>query len=103
MRKNKERKISLFNVLVGLFVAAAIIIFFVNNIIVVNGLVLGINDAQNEINKTVTVNNNLQTEIERLSNFENIKPVAVDKLKLNYSSARPKKITVEKSELDNLK
>ncbi len=103
MRKNKERKISLFNVLIGLFLAAAIIIFFVNNIIVVNSLVLGINDTQNEINKTVTINNNLQTEIERLSNFENIKPVAVDKLKLSYTNNRPKKITVGKSELENLK
>lgn len=103
MRKNKENKISLFNVLVGLFLTAGIIIFFVNNIIVVNNLVVGINDTRNEINKTVTINNNLQTEIERLSTFENIKPVAVDKLKLSYSNNRPKKITVEKSELENLK
>ncbi len=103
MRKNKGKKISLFNVLVGLFAASAVIIFFVNNIIVVNGLVLGINDTQNEINKTTAINNNLQTEIERLSNFENIKPVAVDKLKLSYTNAGPKKITVGKSELENLK
>jgi hypothetical protein len=103
VRKNKENKISLFNVLVGLFLTAGIIIFFVNNIIVVNNLVVGINDTRNEINKTVTINNNLQTEIERLSTFENIKPVAVDKLKLSYSNNRPKKITVEKSELENLK
>jgi len=103
MRKSKERKISLFNVLVGLFMTAAIIIFFVNNIISVNNLVVVNNNTKNEINKTITDNNNLQTEIERLSNFDNIKPVAVDKLKLNYTNNRPKKITVEKSEFDNLK
>lgn len=101
MRKPKENKISLFNVLLSLFLTAAIIIFFVNNIITVNSLVVNINNSRNEINKTIIVNNNLQTEIERISNFDNIKPVAVDKLKLNYSNNRPKKITVDKSELEN--
>ena len=103
MRKESSRKISLFNVMVGLLMTAAILIFFVNNIIVVNGLVLTGNNLKNEINNTVTVNNNLQTEIERLTNFDNLKPVAIDKLKLNYSNNRPKKITVLKSDLDNMK
>jgi hypothetical protein len=103
MRKVKERKISLFYVLVSLFVTSAIIIFFVNNIISVNSLVVLNNNTKNEINSTVNINNNLQTEIERLSNFDNIKPVAVDKLKLNYTNNRPKKITIDKSELENVK
>lgn len=103
MRKQEGRKISLFNVMVGLLLTAAILIFFVNNIITVNSLVVSGNNIKNDIQKTVTTNNNLQTEIERLTNFDNIKPVAVDKLKLNYSNNRPKKITVLKSELDNLK
>jgi hypothetical protein len=103
MRKETTRKISLFNVLVGLFATSAILVFFVNNIIVVNGLVLTGNNLKNEINNTITVNNNLQTEIERLTNFDNIKPVAIDKLKLNYSNSRPKRITVLKSDLDNMK
>lgn len=103
MRKQESRKISLFNVMIGLLLTAAILIFFVNNIITVNNLVVSGNNIKNEIQKTVATNNNLKTEIERLTNFDYIKPVAVDKLKLNYSNNRPKKITVLKSELDNLK
>jgi cell division protein FtsL len=102
MRKVKQKKISLFNLMIMLFIASGIIIFFVNNIIAVNNLVVVNNDIQTEITKTVTVNNGLQTEIERLSNFENIKNIAVYKLGLKYSTTKPKKITVDKSELDNI-
>ena len=85
-----------------LFISAGIIVFFVNNIIAVNNLVVTQNNTRNEITKTVTVNNNLQTEIERLSNYDNLKPVATDKLKLNFPVDKPKKITIQKSEIENL-
>jgi cell division protein FtsL len=103
MRSPKQRKVSLFNMMVMFFITAGIIIFFVNNIILVNSLVLDNSNIQSEINKSVTVNNNLQTEIERLSNIDNIKGIAVDKLGLKYSGSRPKKIIIEKSELENIK
>ncbi len=89
--------------MVMFFVTAGIIVFFVNNIIEVNSLVVESNNTRTEINKTVTSNNNLQTEIERLTNFDNIKNTAVNKLGLNYSSTKPKKITIERSELENIK
>lgn len=88
--------------MIMLFAAAGIIIFFVYNIIAVNSLVVDIANVQTEVSKSITINNNLQTEIERLSNFDNIKNTAVDKLGLEYSITQPKKITVQKSELDNL-
>lgn len=97
----KQKKISLFNLMVALFIMAAVIVFFVNNIIVVNQLVMSNSELQNDINKSVVQNNGLQTEIERLSNFDNIKPVAVDKLQLGFSQNRPKKITVQKEDLEN--
>ena len=102
MRSVKQRKISLFNLMIMLFITAGIIVFFVNNIIAVNSLVVEGSNIKTEINKTVTVNNNLQTEIERLTNFDNIKNTAVDKLGLKYSSNKPKKITIERSELENI-
>ena len=102
MRSPKQRKISLFNLMVMLFITAGIIVFFVNNIIAVNSLVVESNNTRTEINKTVTSNNNLQTEIERLTNLDNIKITAVDKLGLNYSLNKPKKITIERSELENI-
>jgi len=97
----RKKRISLFNLMVVLFIMAAIIVFFVNNIILVNQLVMSNSDMQNEISKYVVQNRALQAEIERLSNFDNIKPVAIDKLKLEFSHNRPKKITVQKSDLEN--
>jgi cell division protein FtsL len=102
MRKTSRKKISLFNLMVMLLVMAAIIVFFVNNIIAVNNLALDNSQIQAEINKSITLNNGMQTEIERLSNFDNIKSVAVDKLNLGFSKYRPKKIDIHSSDLSNL-
>lgn len=102
MRNPKLRKISLFNLMVMLFIAAGIIVFFVNNIIAVNAIVVDNSNIQIAINKSITANNNLQTEIERLTNFDNIKNTAVEKLGMKYSTTKPKKITIEKSDLENL-
>ncbi len=102
MRLRKKRNISLFNFLVTLFVSAGVIVFFVYNIIVVNGLAVENNNIKTEITKVVSVNNNLQTEIERLSNIDNIKPVAVDKLSLKFPVNKPKKVVINKSEFETV-
>lgn len=102
MKKPGRKRLSLFNLMVMLVVMASVIVFFVNNIIAVNNLVLENSNIQAEINKSVTLNNGLQTEIERLSNFDNIKVVAVDKLKLGFSKNRPKKIDISKSDINDL-
>jgi len=88
--------------MVTLFMLAGVIVFYVNNIIAVNNLMLENSNMQNEISKSSTLNNNLQTEIERLSNFDNIKGTAIDKLNLSFSKNRPKKIAVKKSDLNDL-
>jgi len=97
----KTTRISLFNFLVLTFLSAGIIVFFVNNIIAVNKLAETNSDLRNELSKTATFNNALMTEAERLSNFDNIRPVAVDKLNLKFPDSKLKKITVAKSELNN--
>lgn len=99
--RDRKGRISLFNFLVLTFLSAGIIVFFVNNIIAVNNLVEFNTELRNNLNKTVTVNNALMTEIERLSNLDNIKPVAIDKLKLKFPDTKPKKITIARSELNN--
>lgn len=103
MKTKKPKNISLFNFLVTLFVSAGVIVFFVYNIIVVNGLAVDNNNIKTDITKVVTQNNDLQTEIERLSNIDNIKPVAVEKLSLKFPVNKPKKVTVNKSDLENIK
>jgi cell division protein FtsL len=102
MKIKKRRNISLFNFLVTLFVSAGIIVFFVYNIILVNGLAFENNNLKTEITKLTSVNNNLQTEIERLSNIDNIRPAAVDRLNLKFPVSKPKKITINKSELESI-
>lgn len=92
-------KISLFNFLIILFLLAGFVVFYVNNIIKVNNLVTENNNIYGEINKTVSINNQLQTGIERLSGLDNIKGVAIDKLKLTYSPFKSKKIFIKKSDL----
>jgi cell division protein FtsL len=100
MKKIKNKKISLFNLMVMLFLLAGVIIFYVHNIIAVNNIVEQNDILKNEINKTVAYNNNLSTEIERLSNLDNIKPVAAEKLGLKFSESKPKKITVHTADLE---
>ncbi len=103
MKTRKKQKISLFNFLVSLFVSAGVIVFFVYNIIAVNSMAVENNNIKTEMTKVISVNNNLQTEIERLSNVDNIKPVAVDRLNLKFPVSKPKKIIINKSELENIK
>jgi len=103
LKSNNKNSISLFNVLISIFVTAGVLVFFVYNIIHVNNLAVDINNNKIELGKQITVNNSLQTEIERLSTYDNIKPVAVDKLKLINISNKTKRIVINKSELENLK
>lgn len=95
---NKANKISLFNFLVLTFILAGVIVFLVNNIIAVNRLAELNNEIRNELNKTVSFNNTLMTEIERLSAYNVIRPAASDKLKLNSPVSKPKKIVIPKSQ-----
>ena len=59
-------------------------------------------NLQYEISKSISINNGLQTEIERLSNFDNIKGTAIYKLNLSFSKNRPKKIDILQSDIYNL-
>ena len=102
MRKVKNRKISLFNVLVSIFLTAGVLVFFVYNIIHVNSLAVQMNNTKTDLQKQINVNNSLQNEIERLSTYDNIKPVAVDKLNLGNSLNRPKRIIINKSDLETI-
>ena len=103
MKSYKNKGISLFNVLISIFITAGVLVFFVYNIIHVNALAVEINNNKIDLGKQIGANNSLQTEIERLSTYDNIKPVAIDKLKMLNISNKIKKIVINKSELDNSK
>lgn len=103
MKKTKHNKVSLFNVLISIFASSGVLVFFVYNIIHVNSIAFEINNTKTELVKQANINNALQTEIERLSTYDNIRSIAVDKLKLNNPLNKPKRITVNKSDLEGLK
>lgn len=103
MNKYKGNRISLFNVVISIFLMAGVLVFLVYNIIHVNNLAVEINNTKIDLSKQININNSYQTEIERLSAYDNIKSVVVEKLKLNVISNKPKWIIVNKSELENLK
>jgi cell division protein FtsL len=95
MRRVGQNKISLFNIMLTLFAFSAIVILYVNNIITVNSLLAENNNIMNEINSQSTLNNSLQTEIEKLTNYENIKKLLDGKIDLKPSALKPKTIIVK--------
>lgn len=103
MKSYKNKGISLFNVLISIFITAGVLVFFVYNIIHVNSLAVEINNNKIELGKQISANNSLQTEIERLSTYDNIKPVAIDKLKMVNISNKIKTVVINKSDIDNSK
>ena len=83
--KSSKRKISIFQLLIFLFVLSAVVVFYINNIIAVNQLIGKNNELKESINKVVQSNYSLRIEIERLSSYDRIKPVASDKFNLKLS------------------
>lgn len=60
-------------------------VFYINNIIIVNQLISKNNELKDAINKAVQTNYSYQIEIERLSSYDRIKPLASDKFGLILS------------------
>jgi cell division protein FtsL len=83
--KKGKKRISIFQLLIFLFLLSAVIVFYINNIIVVNQLIGKNNELKDAINKTIQVNYSLQIEIERLSGYDRIKTIATDKFGLRLS------------------
>ena len=87
--------IYIFQLLIFLFILSAVVVFYINNIIVVNQLISKNNELKDAINKAVQMNYTYQIEIERLSSFDRVKVLASEKFGLRLSD------TVAKSN-DNL-
>ena len=72
-------KISIFQFLIYVMVLAGIIVFYINNIISVNQLISGNNEIKDAINKTLQSGYAYRIEIEKLSSYERIKTLAMEK------------------------
>jgi cell division protein FtsL len=78
----KNKKISIFQFLILIFLLAGIVVFYINNIIVVNQLISKNNELKDEINKAIQTNYSLKIEIEKLSSYERIKLLSAERFQL---------------------
>jgi cell division protein FtsL len=80
-----KRKISIFQLLIFLFILTGVIVFYINNIIAVNQLIGKNNDLKEAINKNIQANYTYRIEIERLTSYDRIKVLAAEKFNLKLS------------------
>ncbi len=88
MRQNKEKKISLFMLIISFLIISSLSVFLINTIITVNNLIQGVSSVKEELSLATEINNTLKIEIEKLSSFDRIRKLAEDRigLKLNENS-----------------
>ena len=82
-----RKKFSVFQLLIFLFILTGVIVFYINNIILVNQLITKNNELKDAIAKTIQSNHTYQIEIERLSSYDRIKNSAFDKFGLKLSDS----------------
>ena len=100
--KKKKFRISIFYVLLSLFLIAIVIVIYINNIIAVNQLAVQTNEIKSELNSVKQTNDFLRTEMEKLKSYERIKMISAEKLNLTYSDTsidESNVIVLKKSEL----
>ncbi|MGB9697042.1 MAG: hypothetical protein ACP5P3_08345 [Ignavibacteria bacterium] len=78
-----QRQISVFQFLINLLILAVTLIFYLNNIIAVDQLIIYNNQLKNEILRYQQNNNILVMERDKLLSYERIKSIAIEKFKLN--------------------
>lgn len=87
LKKDKKikKRISIFQLLIFLFILSAVVVFYINNIITVNQLISKNNELKDDINKAVQANYSYRIEIERLTGYDRIKVLASEKFGLRLS------------------
>jgi len=86
---------STFNILLALFVLGAAIVFYIDNIIVVNRLVVDVNALQVKYQRQIETNATLQAEVNRKASLERIGKIASESLDMIYPQEQPEWLTVD--------
>jgi cell division protein FtsL len=94
-RRTIHRRMSTFNILLALFVLGAAIVFYIDNIIVVNRLVVDVNALQVKYQRQIETNATLQAEINRKASLERIGKIASESLDMIYPQEQPEWLTVD--------
>jgi len=87
-RRAIRRKVSTFNVIVGIFTTGIAIVLYVGNILAVNALAREIGSLQAAYDRVVSTNATLRAEVTRKAAMERIGTIAAEELKLRYPAAQ---------------
>jgi len=98
-KKAARRKVSTFNIILGLFGCGLAIILYVSNIIAVNQLAFEVSQLQAKYDKVVNANAVLSAEINRKSGWERIARIATQ-MGLKYPTEQATRFDVEEDELE---
>ena len=95
-RRVVRRRISTFNIIVGLFGLGIAIVLYVNNIIHVNRLAAEIGVLQTQYNTVLNTNAALSAELNRKSAWERIGGVATGQLGLSFPTEQPSSLSIDR-------
>jgi len=100
--KGVRRKVSTFNVILLLFGLGGAIVFYINNILVINKLAAEIGQLETQYGKVNAVRESLRADIARKSTLEHISAVAQSELKLRQDLRQPEYFTIDRKSLSEM-
>jgi len=94
-RRTIHRRLSTFNIILALFVLGAAIVFYIDNIIIVNRLVVEVNALQVKYQRQLETNAALQAEVHRKASLERVGKIASESLGMMYPQEQPEWVSVD--------
>ena len=88
-RPVKRRRRSPFNIILAIFLTSLFIVFYVWNKIGVDKLAVGVNQLQNQYQKTLNANAILRAEVDKKSSLERIEKIATEQIGLIHPKVQP--------------
>jgi hypothetical protein len=101
-RRGVRRKVSTFNIILLLFGIGGAIVFYVNNILIINRLASEIGQLESAYQKIEGINQSLRTDVSAKSALEQISPKAHDLLGLRASQTQQVWFTIDRDKLKEL-
>ena len=101
-RRGVRRKVSTFNIILLLFGIGGAIVFYVNNILIINRLASEIGQLETEYQKIQSINESLRTDVSNKSALDHISQVAHDNLGLRASQTQQIWFTIDRDKLKEL-
>jgi cell division protein FtsL len=103
VRANKtatRRRVSPFNLMVGLLIAGTLIVMYISSIITVNEIAADIGTLQTRHQRQLDNNAALQAEVNRTSSRDRISPIAREQLGMLDAREQPERITLDPELVD---